>query len=175
MKISNDINFGAIPQGIRIVNNKILAGGKLTWKELQALKDENVGQIIDLRCSSTLYPQLKEFICCKFLGIKRENIPVVLFKSLPDKDTFEYVKKTVDKCPQKTFIHCNSGLHRTNLFCEALQILNGEKTVKEAIDSLINNGFFKLRNIEKREPEIVKIQLETLHKRLNDFKEMFSK
>lgn len=173
MKISNDVTFGRIPDGVRVVNKKILASGKLSLDDLRALKDENVGQIIDLRTSSTLFPQLKESLICLYLGIKRRTIPVVLFERFPDRDTYVAAKKLVDECPDRTLIHCNSGWHRTNLFCEAIQILSGEKTVAEAENSLIKNGFFKLRNIHKKPPEMIEIQMNTLKKNLEIFKQIF--
>ena len=137
------MNFGALPPSVRKVSDKILASGKLSLSELRALKKEDVGQIVDLRTASTAFPQLKEFFACLFLGIKREHIPVVLFRKFPEKDLFLEVKKMVDKCPKKTLIHCNSGLHRTNLFCEAILILSGKKSVEEAENSLIKNGKIK--------------------------------
>ncbi len=174
MQITNNISFGALPQGVRVINKKLLASGRLSWGELRSLKDENVGQIIDLRTSGTFFHQIKEILACHVFGIKRTHLPILLYKNFPDKDTFVWVKKLIDKCPNRTLIHCNSGLHRTNLFCEAVQLLGREKSIEEAESSLIKNGFFKLRNVHKRSADIIAIQMNTLHKCLDDFKKMFS-
>lgn len=172
---NNSISFKAIPQKVRQINPKLFASGRLTFEELKEFKKEGLTQVIDLRSANSLYQRTKELIFCTLLNIKRKSIPVNFVKKLPPKELFIKVKDIVDKNPNKTLIHCNSGKHRTNIFCMGVQVLNGEKKVDEAVDYMLSNKYREVAKKKINSEKRVLEKLARLETRLNEFIDMFSK
>lgn len=144
-------------------------------------KKEGVTTVLDLRASRPIDTphQLKEKLHCFLLGLNYQKKPANLYKGLPDIEYFKDIAKDI-KNNTKTYIHCTCGAHRASFVAQAIEIINNNKNVQQAVEDIKNSGYFdfkksislKVRDfLEKdREPKR-KISMKA---NLDSFEQMFS-
>ncbi len=94
---------------------------------------------------------------------------------MPKMDELTHINEIINK-KTKTFVHCRSGIHNTNIICGASSILRGKKTLNEAIENIIQSNFFHTRKktANKNNKHDTRIRkLNKLITRLSQFVEMF--
>lgn len=163
---------------IKKIDEKIFAGQKPTYTTLKYLKNSGVDTVIDLRAKNQITKIFLEYLKCKLLGINYFNIPIKLNKKLPTLDEFKKANNLILNS-NKTFIHCNSGFHRTPLFCAASSIFRKKLSVQDTVKFLIQNKYFtttkKKSKLSKLEQEKLKLEkYQTLNQRLKEFIKLFS-
>ncbi|MBQ2870804.1 hypothetical protein IJE86_03770 [bacterium] len=168
MKVTSILQFNT---KIRTIDNKLLAGKKPTYSTLKQLKEQGVDTVIDLRSPNQWFGVFTEKLKCKLLRLNHIWHPIKLSKALPTRKEFEGLNNIIENT-KKTFVHCRSGIHCTNLVCGASSILRGKKTVDRTVEDISQTGFFLTRkpvtNTEKRQRK-----LNRLASRLQEFTEMF--
>ena len=142
-----NITFGALPPKTRYISKRLIIGARQGLSGLQKLQnEESVSQIIDLRSSNDL-KKLNEKICCKVLGLNYKNYPIELMNRKPlNTKIFESILEAIQNNNGKTFVHCNSGRHRS-LFVAAMEAFrNGNiQNFEDFKKFLANRDFYKLR------------------------------
>lgn len=141
------VSFGALPPKSRYVSEQLIIGAKQKLLGLRQLRDEeNVTRVIDLR-NGRYFKRFKEFLTCKMLGLDYESRPMMIGDRFPlVKDEFEQVHSLISSNNTgRTFVHCNSGVHRSLLVAAFEEFKAGRiKTFSELADFLRNDGYFQL-------------------------------
>lgn len=173
MKIPSTKQFNPI---IRTIDNKLYAGKKPTLSTLKNLKNNGIETVIDLRPAKQWSGVLLEKLKCILINIPHIWHPINLAEKMPEKEELINLNKIINK-NSKTFVHCRSGIHSTNIVCGASSILRGEKTLDEILENIIQSNYFYTKpNIKKTNNKINLRQkkLNRLAQRLNEFAEMFN-
>ncbi len=164
------------------IANNLYQGSRLNLEALKKLKNDGVTTIFDVG-SSRLRDKptkIKEKFFCFMLGLKYKEKPSTLVGKFPDKDYFITLASEVKNNNGASFIHCRSGLHRTNFAIQAVEIINAHKSIHSAIKDIKErnyftfkkNTLFKIKNFLGL-ISTQKVQL-NLCKRLEAFQKMFS-
>ena len=160
---------------IRTIDNKLLAGKKTSLSTLRHLKKYGVNAVIDLRPYKQWSGVLLEKIKCKIINLPHIWHPINLAEKMPEKEELINLNKIINK-NSKTFVHCRSGIHSTNIVCGASSILRGKKTLNETIETIIQSNFFYTKPKLKPAPQKGDVRLRKLNRlatRLSQFAEMF--
>ena len=166
----NSINFNQLPNKSLHVDEYLIRGAHPSIADVFRLKKEGVNQIYDLRQKSWRRSRLPEKVACKIVGIDYNPMPFsFLYDKNPTLEDFEKVSKSIKENGDKggkTFIHCNSGKHRTAQFVAFYEITKGEplekcraiagenfgkKVMHTVFDQIYNKGYFN-RKIKERSP-----------------------
>ena len=172
MKIPSNIKFNPI---VRTIDDKLLAGKKPSITTLKQLKKDGVDAIIDLRPNRQWSGVLLEKIKCKIIKIPHYWYPINLAKKMPPLSKFEIINKIIET-KNKSFVHCRSGIHSTNIVCAASTVLRKKKTLSQALETIFQSNFFYTNpklNRNKNKTNIRIKKLERLSQRLSQFAEMF--
>ena len=142
------ISFGAMPPRARYISENLIIGPKQGISSLRQLRDEEyIGQVIDLRNGRYLR-RLREFLVCKFLGIKYRSCPMTIGDRAPlQPEKFEQIHSIINENHNgRTYLHCNSGVHRSLLVGAFEKIKSGEiKSFGDLAEFLKNGRYFDLR------------------------------
>ena len=182
--MSLNISFGALPPRTKQISHKLIIGARQQWSGLKMLqKEENVSCVIDLR-NRKGYKQFFEKLFCKFVGLKYINFPIELAKK--NKISPEIFNKIFELIQNnkngKTFVHCNSGIHRSLFVAAMVKFRDGAiKTKQEFCEFLQNNDFYKLKKKVRcgfkiaLTPEERKIRIDNLNYQLQEFWKILQK
>lgn len=102
-------------------------------------------------------------------------------EKFPSFDFFENLAQEVKEEKGGTYIHCTSGLHRTNFAVQAIEVINNKKPVDMAVAEIQNLGYSKFRQTYlfkiKRSLGLITVEkIKTnMAQRLDEFKKMFEK
>ena len=159
---SRNISFKALPTNqsyaasyVKESAGKLIRGPKLSFKNILELKEEGVTLIIDFRSRTFIGSRTLEQIFSWIVGIKHKNIPHQFKTSkLPAKEKFLEIAKLIKENKGKTYLHCNTGRHRTSLFVAAYNIINNGKPFEKAFNEDILNHNYISREF-KPVPEIL--------------------
>ena len=174
MKIPSTKQFNPI---IRTIDNKLYAGKKPTLSTLKNLKNNGIETVIDLRPAKQWSGVLLEKLKCILINIPHIWYPINLAEKMPEKEELINLNKIINK-NSKTFVHCRSGIHSTNIVCGASSILRGEKTLGETLENIIQSNFFYTKPKLKPATQKGDVRLRKLNRlatRLSQFAEMFQK
>ncbi|MCR4881439.1 MAG: hypothetical protein K6A44_05745 [bacterium] len=143
----SNVSFGALPSGTRRISEKLIVGAKQDFASFRQLRNEEyVSRVIDLR-NGRPFKKLKEFIFCKLLGLDYANIPMELRDRHPlISDSFERIHSLVQgNNSGRTFVHCNSGIHRSILAAAFEEFKEGRiRTFGDLSEFLKNQNYFAL-------------------------------
>lgn len=142
------ISFGSLPPKTRYISKNLIIGARQNLAGLRQLKDEEaVTQIIDLR-NAIDFKKLKEFLSCKLLGLRYKNYPIQLQqqKKIAPEILNEIQNLIQTNKDGNTFVHCNSGIHRSLLIAALNEYLNGNiRTLDDYKKFLTAGNFYNLR------------------------------
>ena len=94
---------------------------------------------------------------------------------MPTLEKLKTINNLIEK-KNKSFVHCRSGIHSTNIVCGASSILRQKKTLKETLETIIQSNFFYTNpqiNRNKEKLMIRQKKLESLALRLSQCSKMF--
>ena len=111
------------------VNKEFCTGGQPRLEHLQALKDEGVKAIINLRTPGE-HRADEEEAKAKELGLRYFNVPFV-FGDPKEEPVTEFLKITDDKDNRPAFIHCTAGI-RVGAFWMIRRVLRDGWTIEDA-------------------------------------------
>jgi protein tyrosine phosphatase (PTP) superfamily phosphohydrolase (DUF442 family) len=111
------------------VNKDFCTGGQPRLEQLQALKDEGVKAIINLRTPAEHRAEEEE-AKAKELGLRYFNLPFV-FGDPKEEQATEFLKLTDDKENRPAFIHCTAGI-RVGAFWMIRRVLRDGWTIEDA-------------------------------------------
>ena len=115
--MTSPVSFGALPSRTCRISENLIIGAKQGFADFRQLKNEEyVSRVIDLRNNRPIQ-KIKEFIFCKILGLDYISAPMQIGDKRPlCADTFEKIHSLVQgNNTGITFVHCNSGVHRSLL------------------------------------------------------------
>lgn len=177
------ITFGTLPPQTKYITNNLIIGARQGLSGLRQLRNEEaVTQIIDLRSAKDL-KKLNEFLLCKALGLRYESYPLELMNKTPLRpQILENISNSIQKNQDgRTFVHCNSGRHRSLFIAAMEEFKNGNiKTFDDFKEFLHNGDFYKLRKKVKYgikfnlTPEDIRFRTENLNFQKDNFWEILN-
>jgi len=111
------------------VNENFCTGGQPRLEHLQALKNDGVKAIINLRTPGE-HRAAEEEAKAKELGLRYFNIPVV-FRDPKEEQVTEFLKLTDDPANRPVFIHCTAAI-RVGAFWLIRRVLRDGWTFEDA-------------------------------------------
>lgn len=124
------------------VDDVLLRGAQPNQTQIQNLKKQGVGVVVNLRTLFVSGLPFDEKKVVEDVGMKYENIPIVT-KSGPSIHSVEKFFAIVDKAKergQKVFLHCMAGQDRTGSMTALYKIDKGIDTPERAFNEMIDMG-----------------------------------
>lgn len=157
------------------VDNKLFRGPKPWPWDIYKLKKLGVTEIYDLMNRQ----RLGEKYICNLFGIKYINIPTSItdYKFI-EKEHIQKITDGIMKNPNKSYIHCSRGRHRTGIAVAGYDMIANKKPFLEVLNKdIFEGGYYSLEdNIAKYQGKPPKRKLkiyQMISKQLSLFIEQF--